>query len=161
MRRSDRRVRVCRGDNDRSNMVNGILKRLDFHPLSIDLLAIVARQNTRDTNQLAGRPKAATRPLSDASSDDRRIGRVVTGIVWPRKCHSRNLPASSDHSEHCLKNSDQALLGKFARGRLSVQPRHAAHRENAPQILSNSGILDTYFDEHKRFKSTHKTLQIG
>ena len=41
------------GGDDRSRVVNRILEQLDFHPLSITLLATVAHQNQWDTNQLA------------------------------------------------------------------------------------------------------------
>jgi len=45
--------RIYDGDTDRSDTVNRILKQLDFHPLSITLLATVAHQNKWDTNRLA------------------------------------------------------------------------------------------------------------
>ena len=46
--------RIYDSDADRSNAVNSILEQLDFHPLSITLLAAVARQNKWDMDQLTG-----------------------------------------------------------------------------------------------------------
>ena len=45
--------RIYNSDADRSSVVNEILEKLDFHPLSITLLATVAHQNRWDTNRLS------------------------------------------------------------------------------------------------------------
>jgi len=45
--------RIYRGSSERSDLVNNILERLDFHPLSITLLATVAFHNTWDYHRLA------------------------------------------------------------------------------------------------------------
>ena len=45
--------RIYDSDADRSKVVDGTLEQLDFHPLSITLLATVAHQNKWDTNRLA------------------------------------------------------------------------------------------------------------
>ena len=110
-------------DDNPSDLIDGILEQLDFHPLSITLLGTVARQNRWDVNRLAeeweqrrtsvletehNSSLAAAIELSLASPLFRQLGpnaRALPEVVafFPKGIHEKNLewlfPSISDRAK--------------------------------------------------------------
>ena len=114
--------------SEQSDLVNDILKQLDFHPLSVTLLATVAQHNTWDANRLA-----------------REWGRQRTGVLRAR--HSRSLAAAIELS---LASPMFQELGPGARELLGVVAffPQGVGEENIdwlfPAISDGPSMFDTF-----------------